>query len=199
MPTAGDYYELAMHFLIDGEEDVFNIYNYAVTSGTCTDAELLTALAAAMTTAYGFLSAQVSNNVNDQSSQVNKMIWSGAAWVVDRLIGLIFPTINFANAGDTLPYTTSPLVSFPTVLPRVVGKKYLPPFGEDRQDATVINATDLVSMVSYGNAIRTVMTPGSASVSYVVLTKTGGSVGPNATVAEALMSTQKRRKPGVGS
>jgi hypothetical protein len=53
--------------------------------------------------------------------------------------------------------------------------------------------------VNFGDAIRTVLTPGSATVNYVVATKDGGYVGPLATVAEGILSNQKRRKIGVGS
>jgi hypothetical protein len=199
MPTVGDVYELAMHFLVDGEEDCYNIFNYAVTNGNCTDAELLTALASAMTTAYGFLLAQVSNNVNAQTSKVTKIIWTGVKWQTQTIVGTILPSIAFANTGDTLPYQIAALVKFPTIFPRVVGKKYLPPFGEDRQADSVLVGSDLVSCVNFGDAIRTVLTPGSATVNYVVATKDGGYVGPLATVAEGILSNQKRRKIGVGS
>lgn len=199
MPATGDIYELAMRFLIDGEEDALNVYDFAVTAGTCTDAELLTALAATMTTAYGYLSGIVANNVDDQTSPVSKLVWSGTQWIVDTLIGYVYPTITFTNTADALPYQNSPLVRFLTVFPRVVGKKYLPPFTEGDQADSVISGTALAAMVNFGDQIRTVLTPGSASVSYVVLTKTGGYVGAYGTTANAIMSSQKRRKIGVGS
>lgn len=198
MPVPGEVYQLAMEFVFGTTDRQFNVFDFEIISGSCTDAELMTVLSTLMTTAYGRLVADVSNQVNFQNGRINQMIWSVNKWIVQRYVGTILPTINFTNAGDALPPSTSMLVSFPTFKPRVVGKKYLPTMGEDRQaDGTVLGAT-LASMVQFGTDLIQTLLPGSATVFYIMRNKDGTTTYPYATAAEGLVSTQRKRKPGVG-
>jgi len=199
MPSAGEYFRLAMQFEDADGNDIYNIFDYVVSAGTCTDAELLTVLAAAMTSAYGAIQSDIANTVDDQQGIVNKMIWSVDKWIVDRYVGAIFPTITFNNVNDQLPNQIAPLVSFLTTQPKCTGKKFLPPAAEDRQDAGVLSGTTLANMVNFGAAVLSAMTPGSATVNFCLLRKNGTIAYPYGVVANALVATQRRRKPGVGT
>ena len=200
MPEAGEYFQVAQRFETAVSGDMMNIYVWKVLTGTCTDGELMTAMASLLTTAYGRIVSQIHQTVSIQEGTVSKLLWSGTEWYVLRYVGTIYPTMTATNASQALPHATSALVQFPTTKPRVVGKKFLPVFGEDQQDASAIGGTALTNMLLYANDIRTtVLSPGSATAQYTVLLKDGTDRPPYSHVASGTISSQKRRKPGVGS
>lgn len=198
MPTVGDIYKLALEFETIDAGKMMNIFDVEVDAGACSDLQLLAGLATWVNVAYGALVTCVHNTVSCQTSQVSKMLWTGTAWIVDRLVGIILPTVNFTNANEALPHATSALVQFLTTKPRVVGKKYLPVFGENGQNGSFIDGGFLPHMLNYATIIRTPITADAATLNYKILTKTGGREVPYGHVANGVISSQHKRKPGLG-
>lgn len=198
MASVGDIFQVAVEFDLPDGDLMYNVFDFIVGSGSPTDAEILTALATLVTNAYTNLAAVVSDQVTVNDSKVNQLVWSVTEWIVQRYVGTILPTMTFGNTGDTLPNQVSALTTFLTTVPRVVGKKYLPPFGEDRQDEGFWDGSTLTGMLAFANAIRSGIAAGSGTLAYIIRRKTGTYVVPYAHTAEGTASTQRKRKPGVG-
>jgi hypothetical protein len=173
MPNPGEVFELAFDLETPLSGKLMNIYDFTLDGGSCTDGELLTAISSIMTAAYSQILTSVHDTVSVQQSKVNQMIWQVNEWIVQRYVGSIFPSLTFTNANDALPHATSGLVRFLTVFPRVVGKKYLPVFGENIQDASFIGGPVLADMVDFGTAITTPTAAGAGYVNYAILRKNG--------------------------
>lgn len=198
MPDPGDIFNVALEFDLLSGDKTFNIFDFLLTDGTANDSQVLTTLASGILTAYNNLLADIHDTVNDQDSIVNQLLWSGTEWVVQRYVGTVLPGIVPTNMSEALPYQTSALCEFLTTTPRVVGKKFLPIFGEDRQEAGAILGTTLAGMANFASSIIAPKGCGNGWLRYVVRTKDGDTVEPYGVAAVGLLSTQRRRKPGVG-
>lgn len=198
MASPGDIYRLAVEFGMPGTQLAYNIFDVYQLSGSCTDAELLTAAASFMTDCYAELVGIVHSNVDLNECRVNKMVWSGTAWIVDRLVGTIFPTFVPIDANDMLPHACAPVVLFPTGFPRRVGKKYIAGTCEDGQDESTLTAGVLSALSDFALEIFDGFTAGTASFIYGILPDTGSFLSPTTAQFPAIMSSQRRRKPGVG-
>lgn len=114
-----------------------------------------------------------------------------------------WPTLNAGtDAGGDLPPQISFLAYWPTITPRVVGRKFLGVFGEAQQLGGVISATPLANLLDYAFIIEEssfpvaqtrTATPGVWNVDLVRFTELGLSH-----VNEIVM-TQRRRTKGRGS
>lgn len=198
MPTVGDFYNVAMEFETTDSGKMFNIYDFILLNGDCTDAQLLTALSSIITSAYTYLLGYIHSTVSVQTSKVNQVIWSGTEWVVQRYVGTILPSLTFAGTSDALPHATSALVQFLTTVPRVVGKKYLPVFSELYQSGSFLTGAALTAMLQYGAAMTASVAAGAGDLYYTILRKNGSYAGIYGEAANGTISSQRKRKPGVG-
>lgn len=199
MPAPGEIYQVAQKFQLPTNDVLFNVYDFLVLSGSSSDAAMLTMFTNLMQNLYAWMSTDIHSTVNGQEGIVNQLLWDGAKWLVSRYVGQILPSMTFTGSLDALPSATSALVTFPTYVPRVVGKKYLPPFTEAAQASSVLIGSALANMANYGGALITpVSDAGGTQYQYVVRRKTGATATPYAAVAESIISSQRRRKPGLG-
>lgn len=199
MPAIGEVYQLAQKFVLPTNDEQMNVFDFLILSASCTDGEFLTALQAHAVTMYSTLLNEIHASVNAQEGIVNELTWSGTEWLVKRYVGQILPPLSFLGGAEALPSATAGLVTVPTTYPRVVGKKYLPTFSELTQNASVLIGSTLGAMVNFCNAMRTITAAGAATYAYNVRRKDGTTVFGYASVAEGIISSQRRRKPGVGS
>lgn len=198
MAEEGDIFETSVKMDMPGGWKAFNIFAHHLTDGDATDAQVLTALQTLVTAAYGYIQAEISDQVTMNLSPVNKVIWSGAGWVVDRIVGTILPTNSFTNTSDMLPHAVCGLVQFPTTAPRVVGKKFVSGFGEDRQDESDLTPQAAAALLQFANQILTPTAAGNGFLRYRILRKDGTLIGSTVAHIATVVSSQKRRKPGVG-
>ena len=198
MPTQGDIFEATVNFLYDNDQKAVNVYDLVIGAGTCTDGELLTGCASFMTAAYANLLSRMRSTIDLQDCVVNELIWSVNEWIVTRNVGICFPTFTATDTLDMLPHSCAALVEFPTNVPRVVGKKYIPGFTEGTQDESDIAPAVITQLSDYALDIISGFAAGTASVLYTILRKTGTFVVPDTAYISPIFSTQRRRKPGVG-
>lgn len=122
-------------------------------------------------------------------------------WEVYRLIGLFLPSDTFGNVSEALPNQTSAFASFNTARPKSRGRKFLYPFGEDRQAATILISAALTAMSNYAAiALNDVvidvlnhLLPGIPRAAFDVF------LPYTVAIVTDVMGTQRRRRPGVGA
>lgn len=153
--------------------------------------------------AYNELSAELLTSMTQNICTVSEVVWNASEsfWEVDRLIGYFTPTITFNNATDGLPNQCSSVPVFPTGRPKTRGRKFLPPFGEDRQADGILIAASLAAVADYADDILNGITigPGNELVSGVIREGVNEFAVFAVGVVSDLLGTQRRRKPGVGA
>lgn len=122
-------------------------------------------------------------------------------WEVFRLIGLFIPTITYGNISEALPSQSSAFASFNTARPKSHGRKFLFPFGEDRQAATILISAALTAMADYADVALNNISLGPLNDLVPGIVRTSFDVFLPYTIAIVtdVMGTQRRRRPGVGA
>lgn len=167
------------------------------------DAVVLSAIETWIETAYGELSADLMSSMTQNLCTVSEVDISGSPLAIHvvRLIGYFTPTIAFSNVTDELPNQTSAFATFNTFLAGHRGRKFLFPFGEDRQDGTYLIAASLANMADFADdCLDNINFAAGSDLLPVVLSipENGALTFQNAVVTDVL-GTQRRRRPGVGA
>lgn len=105
------------------------------------------------------------------------------------------------NTNDSLPYQIAALVTFPTGVKRSLGKKYFAGFTEAGTDGAGIITSGLGgALANMAAAIMTGITAGTTTFTIGNYQLDLGVFVPYiSALVETLLSTQRRRKPGVGA
>lgn len=167
-------------------------------SGSCTDAQLLTAAATWLQSAFDRLDTIVHDQVDIQDCVISEVAWSVTYWEVQRLIGTCFPTFAPTNTGEMLPHACSAVITMPTVKPKKRGRINIPGLAEDQQSDSLLVVGAATALANFGNDIKTAFAPGSASMLYVILGQGGTVNGADSVAVNGIIGSQRRRKPGVG-
>lgn len=122
-------------------------------------------------------------------------------WEVYRLIGLFLPTITYGNTSEALPNQASAFATFNTARPKSRGRKFLYPFGEDRQAATILISAALTAMADYAAVAVNDKVIGALEHLVPGIVRVGIDLFLPYTVAIVtdVIGTQRRRRPGVGA
>lgn len=198
MATVGDVYRVANHFTMPEQVDAYNIFGLKQTAGTCTDVELVAAIGPWVEAAYAWLLSYIHSTVELQDTRISKMVWSGTEWIVQSILGTIFPTATFTGAGDMLPHAVSPYITFETAAPKRKGKVKLTGFTEFQQADSILTGAASTAMASFASSLRTVLTPGSGQLYYAILCDDGTARTTTAALVRGIVGSQRQRKPGVG-
>lgn len=200
----GDVLRITCNFELGDGTQYQNIYHY-IRDGTdpFTDAQHVTAIESRMGTIYATIAALTLNSVVEQLSFVDRVAWDAptTSWKVVENIGTFTPAFTPSEAGDGLPYQSSPYVVFKTERPKSVGKKYLFPFSEAQQDETILIAGAVTALVAYGAAALASPSLGGDATLSPVIVRTGVETVLRFLVAVVndVIGSQKRRRPGVGA
>lgn len=200
----GDVLRVTCNFELGDGTQYQNVYHY-VRDGTdpFSDQNHLDLIETAMEAAYDELVSQVLNDVTEHLSFVDRVEFDEIVdeWRVVENIGTFVPTFVPVNAGHGLPFQSSPYVIFKTQRPKSVGKKFLFPFGESEQDATILTAGAVTAVVAYAaQALATLVLGGDATLAPVIVRTGVQSVLPLlVAVVNDVLGSQKRRRPGVGA
>ncbi|MCK4627157.1 MAG: hypothetical protein KAV00_17730, partial [Phycisphaerae bacterium] len=102
---------------------------------------------------------------------------------------------------ETLPYQSSPFVTFKTARPKSVGRKFLFPLGEDQQQATILISAAVTKIVSYANTILEdiVVDVINALIPCIARTGVNDILVFTVGVVTNVLGSQKRRRPGEGA
>lgn len=198
MPSSGDHFRAIVGWTMPEQVDAANVLAFKMVSGTCTDSEFQTALAAYLTTAYGYLQGVVHNNVDIAEVKVVEVTWSVASWITTRLVGTISPSFTSTDSGEMLPHACSGVIVMPTSVPKRRGRVNIPGLTEAQQSDSLWVSGCATAMANFGAALRTGFSPGAGSANYYVLGNDGTSSYPGVASVNGLVGSQRSRKPGVG-
>lgn len=196
--ASGDKFRVQVKWSLPDLVTAYNILGLGCTAGTCTDAQLLTAIDSWLVTAYAYLQTSLQSGADIDEAQVNRVTWSGTEWLVSEVLGTLYPTFTATNGAQMLPHAVAAVVTMPTIVPRRKGKIFVPAICEDDCSASSLDPSIVTALGNFANAITTVLLPGSATVWYQILSNDGGGRVPVSYLIGALTGTQRRRKPGVG-
>ena len=194
----GALLRLILTYDMPESQEAQNVLGLGMTGGQATDAQFLTACATWVNGAYGTLQGIMHNNVDLYEGKVIKVIWSGTAWITDRLIGTLFPTFTATDGTDMLPHAVSGVVTMPTIVPKKRGRINIPGITEANQGDSLLGAGAATAMANFATAIRTPFSAGTGTVYYTILGKGGASHTSTGYSLPGVVGSQRRRKPGLG-
>lgn len=180
-----------------GTEDVVNVYDMQMTSATG-----LTA-GAALSDLEDWITLVYNIAKNIQSIYLLYRDFAAYNRTQGTVLGGASITVpaNGAGTGSQLPSGNAMLLSFPTNVSRVVGRKYLGgiPSGLLDLDGT-LNAATVTSLISIANTIRAPYTGTNGDWQYGVWrAATSQLVIPQSSVITDVVAYQRRRRAGRGS
>ena len=151
---------------------------------------------------YSELSSQLPNTMTQRLCSIDEIVWNvgDQYWETVRNVGLFTPTIGFNNATEPLPNQCAAVATFNTFLPRSRSRKFLFPFGEDQQDASILIGAALTALAEYADAALDDIVIGPLNELGTGVVRTAANVFltfANAVVTD-LIRTQRRRVQGVG-
>lgn len=199
-----DVLRVTAHFELGDGTQYQNVYHY-IRDGTdvVSDASHVLVLKNQMQTMYGTLTGMVRDDVTEQLGYVDRVAFNEITddWRVVENIGTFTPTFAPTEAGDGLPFMSSPYVIFKTMRPKSVGKKFLFPFSEGQQSDTILIGGAVTAIVAYGVAALASPSLGGDATLSPVIVRTGWNTVLRLLVAVVtdVIGSQKRRRPGVGA
>jgi len=195
--NANDIVTVAVRAEDQGTEDVVNVYDLELTSVTgLTAAQALSDLEDWVELICLILDGiQTIRYIYRELTAYNRTQSTllGGATITNPPSGI--------GTGNSLPSGNAGLISFPTNIARVVGRKYIGGFavGSVDADGTLSSATTSV-LLSAGNTIRAPYTGTNGSWQYGVWrSATNSLVVPLGTIVTDVMAYQRRRRAGRGS
>lgn len=196
--SAGDIFRVAVKYSLPDLVTAYNVLGLYCTAGSCTDAELLTAVDSWLTTAYAYLQSSLSDAIDIDEARVSKMLWVATEWVVQEIIGTVYPTFTSTDTQDMLPHAVAAVVTMPTIVPRRKGKIFVPGMTDSDADASTLASGMVTALGNFASGIQTVLLPGTANLWYYILCNDGTVRNAISATVGSLSGTQRRRKPGVG-
>lgn len=152
---------------------------------------------------YAELATYLSDDFTINPSWLHKTAWDpvGAKWAVTYLLDIFTPSFTHTNTDDPFPNQIAPVAVGNTFAPRSRGRKFLMGFVETAAlagDLVTAAVVDLVAAVAIYISEVTISTGN---------TLTPGVVDEDANtfrefrdgIANTVVGTQRRRKPGVGA
>lgn len=200
----GDILRVSVNFELGDGTQYQNIYHY-VRDGTdpVSDAAHIAGLETKMNAAYAEITGQVTNDVVSRLSFVDRIEFNEITdqWEVVENVGTFTPSFTPTETGDALPFMSAPFVIFKTQRPRSVGKKFLFPFSEVQQDATILLGGAVTAVTAYAAEIISAVALGGDATLTAGIVRTGVQTFLNFLVAVVndVIGSQKRRRPGVGA
>lgn len=197
-----DKLRVGANFELGGGHLYQNVYYY-IRDGNdpFSDAAHIAAIKTDLDNAYARIATWIRSDVTPQLSTVDRIEWVTTKWEITENIGTFTPALTPLGTGDGLPFQCSPYVTFKTLRPRTVGKKFLFPFTEAAQDDSVLLAAVLTAVGLYASDILSSISLGGDATLTTGVPRTGVNSWFNFLVAVVpdIVGTQRRRKIGVGA
>jgi len=194
----GDVIRTAIHWLINGTDEIVNVHPFYVNSliGTPSDAEILDDIAnTILGDFYYAVLAGMSDNIAGHIIDFFNLTKNETYSPLDN------PLDGTGAAADTLSHQVTGLVCWNTGFPHRQGRCYLPPFTETGVDDNGFWTSGyLGSLTDFAEYALDVMTGDVCTVHRVVCHADGSSVlYPSAATVPTAPRTQRRRTIGRGS
>lgn len=178
-------------------------YFHTVTTTDHLDSVILGVIEDWVETAYALLNGDLCDDYAIGDSTVHVIDWDvgDQKWETTYYVGLFTPTFAMQNSAEPLPNMSSAFATFNTTRPQTRGRKFLQPFGEDRQAATILVAASVTAMGNWADAILDEISLGAGGdlVPGVPRQATGDFYPFTSATVTDVLGTQRRRRPGVGS
>lgn len=193
---AGDDLRITAVMTAGVNTTAMNVFDFRVTgTGTVDDSDMMTDFEAFMSDAYAELTGIMSN----QAAPVEIRGYN-----VSQDVPL--PTVPWTtwtgpgSATSILPHGVCGFVLFRTGVSKLLGRKFLPFFSEDRVNNGVWDATAMVAMVAWAIEIMAseVGAATGFTIEYRVRSKLNAMHPPVSATVANLPGYQRRRKPGRG-
>lgn len=193
----GDVVRIVARMEKDGTEDNLNVYHTKHMGSTnITNSGFMTAVAARLDSAYTKLKSELTTDlefIEVEFYNVTQDVWMGTEGWPTLVAGL--------NTAEELPSQVSALVTFRTATTQHPGKKFLGGYTEDVNAGDgVLSAGGLTQLGLYVVELLLTMVIESNAVFFgnynYVLPRWAQWV---AGAVDTIWSTQRRRKPGIGS
>lgn len=170
--------------------------------GDQTDTAVKNAVQPWIAAAYNELSAEHVSTITQNQCHIHKMAWDAGEgeWYVDRFVADFTPSVTYGNATESLPNQCAAHAQFETTRPKSFGRKFLFPWGEDRQDQGYMISAALTDLADYAAAILDDAVVDGSNVLTAGIIRVGVNtfLGFTGAVVTDLIRTQRRRVPGVG-
>jgi len=198
MPEAGDLYRTAVHFTMPEQVDAYNVLAWQIVSGICPEAGLMAFLGSALAGVYDCIAALIVEPVDIVDAEVTQVKWYEGKWLVEKLLGKVFPAFAAANLSDMLPHAVSAVLSMLTTKAKCRGRVFVPGLGEDMQEDSLLNQEAATALAVMGGTLLTPFSYEDAVIRYVILRHDGTVAIPSAARVGGIVGSQRKRKPGVG-
>ena len=186
----GTLYQNIYHYIRDGSDPV-------------SDQDTIDAISARFAAAYASIDDLVRDDVVSKLSFVDRVEFNEIEdrWAVVANIGTFTMSFTAAGAGEGLPFQCSPYIIFKTARPRTIGKKFLFPFTEAAQAETILTGGTVTAIVAMIVDLIAALELGGDATLTPGVPRTGFKQWFNflVGVANDVLGTQRRRRPGVGA
>lgn len=197
-----DKVRVSVNFELGDGTQYQNIYHYIRNgSDPFSNSAITTNIAAQVEDMYDELAGFVTTDVVEKLSFVDKIEFIDGQWEVTENVGTFTISFTPTQTGDALPYTVAPFVIFKTTRPKTVGRKFLFPVDEAWQADSIAEAGLLAAMVLYGAEVLSdaPLSAGNFMACGVPRTGVNQWLTFQVAVANDVLGSQKRRRPGVGA
>lgn len=187
-----DLIQIVVKGILLGQE-VLNIY-HAVSPNSILDSDAVADLFEQLEIAHNHLLVQQSTAMVYESMT----FWNKTQ---DELMSIESTSMAGTYNNDPLPPGVAALVTFPTLVSKVRGRKFIPGFGEGNTTDGLFASSTLTDMSEYGAIIAAPFIGASSALPWefgVPLTG-GGFANFSSYIARNVPAYQRRRKQGVGA
>ena len=198
---AGDILSIILEYSYPGASQALNIFNSVFSGNPATDDEALDALEDWATNEWGVNWSSLADDQTILDSLKVQVVDS--AGVVIRDVGSRLLNIEGdAISGSVSPAAVAGYIQADTVLPRVMGRKYVPGIDENQIDQGLFGvgaAVTLVALLADYIADVDMVSGGKLSAGVISVSKPGFQTFQGSGNVETVPAYQRRRKEGVGS
>lgn len=202
--AVGDVVRCVAEWDVPGGTIAQLVYHYLGVSGTtATEAQVGTAVEAALDLAWDHIAARVSDLV--LGSTIEGLVWDFVLNQWDGVFTVALVGADGSSADDMMPQGVAGLIKLFTVANRRQARKYIPGLAESQIDDGVIAAAALSDMALFAADFDDDIVAGGLTLSYGTFNTDPASplfetfsVSSGAVLAEGIAAYQRRRKPGTG-
>lgn len=205
MASNGEIFRIVPRLYGPEGQDAVNVWHFRADFGTAMpDSVFANAVCDALKNCYSTLNDVLSTQWTPADIKIDCVTMVGGVETVVRALGTYAWPSGFdpADAHVTCPPQVAALVKFATAGVRTLGRKFLPAMSVYYiANPGVLNSTALAAIVSWADDLVSGFSLGTGLSLYPVVwgKRAGAWLQLLSAVADAALSTQRRRKAGVGS
>jgi hypothetical protein len=199
----GECIETVVEMVLSDGTVANNIFHHVLQGeNEQTDADCRTAIAASLNALYDILAPYISDAIVVNPAYLNLISWSSELqkWYTARDLGVAAMTWEGEGIQDSFPNQVAAVLTAATYLPKHNGRKFFPMFVETSAVAGDLISGALTALTAAGALyIEPLPLGGADKLTPCVASGDGGQTLTFASVvANSILGSCRRRKPGVG-